>query len=43
MLDAILTIGAWVLVGFVIFLWGHWIELERRLFDHWHGKRGHLE
>jgi hypothetical protein len=36
MLDAILSIGAWVLVGIVIFLWGRWIELERRLFGHWH-------
>ena len=43
MLDAVLSIGAWALVGIVIFFWGRWIELERGLFDHWHVKRGPLE
>jgi hypothetical protein len=43
MLATILAIGAWALVGIVIVFWGHWIEPERGLFDHWNVKRGHLE
>jgi hypothetical protein len=43
MVDAILTTGAWALVGIVIFFWGHWNELERELFANGHVKWEHLE
>lgn len=43
MLDAVLSIGAWALVGIVIFFWGHWSELEREFFDNGHVNWEHLE
>ena len=43
MMGAIASIGAWALVGIVIFLWGHWSELEREFFDNGHLNWEHLE
>jgi hypothetical protein len=43
MLDAILTIGAWALIGIAIYFWGRWSKLERELFANGHGKWEHLE
>ena len=43
MVGAIYSTGIWVLVGIVIFFWGHWSELERKFFDRGHVNWKHLE